>query len=121
MDFLESWICDGLIADLAKNLWLYKKIFGPSGQQLITNQERFLHLFGELNYELGIIAGNATLDLILSLMIPGDDDGRVAVERTKLEGMKDHIIIKVSHSFCPDSKKVRKQSLYFLKNGIFKR
>ncbi len=107
------------IADLTKNLWLYKKIFGPSGQQLVTDQKMFEHLFGQVNYDLGIIAGNATLDPIFSIIIPGPDDGRVGVEKTKLEGMKDHIIIKVSHGFFPYSKKVRKQTLHFLQNGNF--
>ena len=107
------------IADLTKNLWLYKKIFGPAGQQLVTDQKIFKHLFGQVNYDLGIIAGNATLDPIFSIIIPGPDDGRVGVEKTKLEGMKDHIIIKVSHSFFPYSKKVRKQTLHFLQYGNF--
>jgi hypothetical protein len=107
------------IEDLTKNLWLYKKIFGPAGQQLVTDQKIFEHLFGQVNYELGIIAGNATLDPIFSIIIPGPDDGRVGVEKTKLEGMKDHIIIKVSHSFFPYSTKVRKQTLHFLTHGNF--
>jgi hypothetical protein len=107
------------IADWTKNLWIYKKIFGPSGQQLVTNQKMFEHIFGEVNYELGIIAGNATLDPIFSIIIPGPDDGRVGVEKTKLEGMKEHIVIKVSHSFFPYSKKVRKQTLHFLQYGSF--
>ena len=76
-------------------------------------------MFGEVNYELGIVAGNATIDPVSSLIIPGDDDGKVAVERTKLDGMKDHITINASHTFFPSNKKVQKQTLYFLKYGQF--
>ena len=103
-----------------KNFWPYKKIYGPAGQQLTTDQSAVKHLFGEVNYELGIIAGNSTIDPIGSLIIPGVDDGKVAVERTKLEGMKDHIIVSASHSFFPSNKEVQKQTLHFLKNGNFK-
>lgn len=108
------------VADFVKNFWPYKKIFGPAGQQLITDQSAVKHLFGEVNYELGIIAGNATIDPFSSAIIPGENDGKVAVERTKLEGMKDHIVIRASHTFFPSNTEVQKQTLYFLKNGNFK-
>lgn len=108
------------VADFVKNFWPYKKIFGPAGQQLITDQGAVKHLFGEVNYELGIIAGNATIDPISSAIIPGENDGKVAVKRTKLEGMKDHIVVSASHTFFPSNKEVQKQTLYFLKNGNFK-
>lgn len=109
------------VADFVKNFWLYKKIYGPAGQQLITDQEAIKHLFGEVNYELGIIAGNASIDPISSAIIPGSNDGKVAVERTKLEGMKDHIVIFASHTFFPSNKKVQKQTLCFLQHGKFQR
>ncbi len=108
------------VADFVKNFWLYKKIFGPAGKQLITDQGAIKHLFGKVNYELGIIAGNATIDPISSAIIKRENDGKVAVESTKLEGMKDHVVINVSHSFFPSNKKVQEQTLHFLKNGNFK-
>ena len=108
------------VADFVKNFWPYKKIFGPAGQQLITDQSAVKHLFGEVNYELGIIAGNATIDPISSAIIPGENDGKVAVERTKLEGMKDHIVVSASHTFFPSNKEVQRQTLCFLKNSNFK-
>lgn len=108
------------VADLVKNFWPYKKIFGPAGQQLITDQSAVKHIFGEVNYELGVIAGNVTIDPISSAIIPGEDDGKVSVESTKLEGMKDHIVVSASHTFFPSNKEVQNQTLYFLKNGNFK-
>lgn len=108
------------VADFVKNFWPYKKIYGPAGQQLITDQSSVKHLFGKVNYELGIIAGNASIDPISSAIIPGENDGKVAVERTKLEGMKDHIVVSASHTFFPSNKEVRNQTLHFLKKGNFK-
>lgn len=108
------------VADFVKNFWPYRKIFGPAGQQLVTDQSATKHLFGEVSYELGIIAGNATIDPISSLIIPGENDGKVSVKRTKLVGMKDHIVVRVSHTFFPSSKEVQKQTLHFLNYGKFK-
>jgi esterase/lipase len=107
------------VADFIKNFWPYKKFYGPAGQQLITDQSAVKHLFGEVNYELGIIAGNSTIDPISSLIIGVENDGKVAVEKTKLEGMKDHIVVRASHTFFPANKEVQKQTLYFLQQGIF--
>ncbi|MBU6339056.1 MAG: lipase [Rickettsiales bacterium] len=108
------------IADLFQNFWLYKKIYGPAGQQLITNQSSIKHLFGEVTYDLGVIAGSAAIDPICWSIIPGKNDGKVSIERTKIKGMKDHIVVRASHTFLSSDKEVKSQTLYFLKNGNFK-
>lgn len=108
------------VADFVKNFWPYKKIFGPAGQQLVTNQTTIKHLFGEVNYELGVIAGNATIDPICWGIIPGENDGKVSIESTKLKGMKDHIVVSASHTFFPSNKEVHKQTIHFLKHSKFK-
>jgi pimeloyl-ACP methyl ester carboxylesterase len=107
------------IADFFKNNWFYKKIFGPAGQQLITDQSNIKHLFGIIDYDLGIIAGSMSLDPICSRLIKEKNDGKVSINSTKLAGMKDHIIIKSSHMFLPYSKQVLSQTVYFLQHGSF--
>jgi esterase/lipase len=108
------------VSDFIKDWWIYKKIYGPAGQQLTTNQGRIANVLNnKIDYELGIIAGNSTIDPISSLIIPGDDDGKVSIESTKLEGMKDHIVINASHTFFPSNKEVKRQTLHFLRNGKF--
>ena len=117
------------VADFIKNFWFYKKFYGPAGQQLITDQSVVKNIFGDVNYELGIIAGNFSIDPISSMIISRanakenikGNDGKVAVEKTKLEGMKDHIVVSASHTFFPSNKEVLRQTLYFLKNGSFAR
>lgn len=107
------------IADFVKNWWLFKKLYGPAGSQLITNQNDFREIFGEVNYELGIIAGNRSLDLIGSKIIGQESDGKVAVENTKIAGMKDFITIKVDHTLMPHNRKVIKNAVAFIENGSF--
>lgn len=107
------------LADLLKNNWLYKQYYGPAGQQITTNLESISHLFSPIDYELGILAGTATADPISSMMIKGKNDGRVSVENTKVDGMKEHKVLHVSHRFFPKSKTVMKLTAKFLKTGVF--
>ncbi len=106
-------------ADKFKNLWLYKKLIGPAGQQLVTDQDTFKHIFGKVFYPLGIIAGSVAIDPINYMIIPKPNDGKVSVESTKLKGMADHIVIKTNHTFMARNSKVIKQILHFLKKGKF--
>lgn len=108
------------VADKLKNNWLYKKIYGPAGQQLVTDQKEIKHLFKDINYELGIIAGSSTIDPVSSFLIKGKDDGKVSIESTKLPDAKSHIVVKASHTFFPSNQEVQKQTVYFLRNGSFK-
>jgi len=52
---------------------------------------------GKVEFDLGVIAGNRSINPLLSLLLPGEDDGKVTVERTKIEGMNDFRIVPCSH------------------------
>jgi len=106
-------------ADFLKNNILFRFIFGPSGQQLITDQHQFSHLFGNVDYALGIIAGHSTLDPFAKFLIPGPSDGKVSIQSTKLDGMKDHIVLKGNHIYLPYIKKNHHQTAHFLAHGCF--
>lgn len=107
------------VADFMKDNYLYKKIFGPAGAQLTTNNKDTEKLLGKVDYELGVIAGNSSIDPFSSYIIDGDDDGKVSVESTKINEMTDHIVVSASHTFFPSNADVQKQVIYFLKNGKF--
>jgi len=109
------------IADLLKDLRLYHKLYGPSGQQLITDQKDLKNIFGKVDYELGIIAGDRPVDMISSRIIGKPNDGKVSIESTKLENMKDHIIIRCNHTYFPASRKAHAQAINFLAEGRFRR
>ena len=70
--------------------------------------------------ELGVIAGD--LSLGLGLLIPGipkPNDGTVAVEETRLQGMKDHKIIHASHFGLLLSSEACNCARHFLSHGMF--
>lgn len=109
------------VVDKLKNLILFKWINGPAGQQLGTNRESLPNKLGPPDYEVGIITGDKTINPILSLLIPGKDDGKVSVERAKLMNMKDFLIVPKNHSFIMNSDDVISQVIYFIENGEFKK
>ena len=76
-------------------------------------------IFISVHFRLGVITGNGSVDPIFSRLIPGADDGRVSVERSKVEGMTDLKIVRQHHAFIMNSSEVIKQVVYFLENGRF--
>jgi hypothetical protein len=76
---------------------------------------------GPAEFEVGIIAGDYTTNLVFSSMLPGKDDGKVTVERTKLDGMADFIVVHEPHSLIMRDEDVIRQVLYFLRYGHFYR
>lgn len=106
------------IADALLRFPPYKWMFGPAGQELSTAAQSANS--DAAFFDIGIIAGTAGwLYPISGLFFKGNHDGRVAVERTKLPDMKDHIVIRSSHTLMIYRRKVHHQILFFLKNGNF--
>jgi pimeloyl-ACP methyl ester carboxylesterase len=98
---------------------LFLKICGPAGQELVTDISGEHFSSGVVDYPLGIIAGNASISPFSSWIIPGEDDGKVSVESTKLDGMTDHLVLPVSHIFLPLRSSVHEKVLFFLKKSRF--
>jgi len=98
----------------------FKAINGPAGLQLGTSESSVPNAIGPAQFDLGIIAGTRSVNLLLSTQIPGADDGKVSVENTKLEGMNDHVTLPVTHTFMMKNKKVIAQVMHYLKHGVFK-
>lgn len=107
------------IVDDYRSLPGFEFLNGPAGQQLGTDSESIPSTLGPVTYEAGIIAGTRTFNPILSQSLPNPDDGKVSVERTKVEGMADFIVLPYSHPFIMKADEVIEQTLYFIKRGEF--
>ncbi len=97
----------------------FNKLNGFAGKQLGTGDNSKPNTLNKANFELGIIAGSKSINPILSLVLPGDDDGKVSVESTKLNGMKAHITLPTTHTFMMRNSVVIAQVSHFLKHGKF--
>jgi triacylglycerol lipase len=100
-------------------LFLFKWINGPAGDELGTDKNSTPNRLGPANFPAGIIAGDRSINWINSLLIPGRDDGKVSVERTKLAGMTDHLVIHATHPFIMKNREAIRQTIQFLRTGSF--
>ena len=98
---------------------LFKTINGPAGQQLGTGPDSVPNQLGPVDFELGVIAGDRSINWINSLMIPGPDDGKVSVERTKVAGMKAHLVLHVTHPYLMKNATAIRETIHFLRHGRF--
>ena len=74
-----------------------------------------------MTFQLGIIAGNKTVNPLLARLIPGANDGKVSVSRAQVDGMEDFIVMPYSHSFMMRREAVIAQALHFIQQGYFAR
>jgi hypothetical protein len=109
------------LVDLWSGLPGFELINGPAGYQLGTDENSLPLQLGPANFEVGIITGNNTTNPFFSIMIPGDDDGKVSVKSARLEGMADFLVVPEAHSFIMRDEAVIQQLTHFLEHGRFNR
>ncbi|MGB9692214.1 MAG: esterase/lipase family protein, partial [Candidatus Sumerlaeaceae bacterium] len=81
------------IAETLGDLWLFKKLFGPVGQELRRGPRGQCTLLGKPHSEFGIIAGGTGRTRGMNPFLPGDNDCTVTVAETWLEGAADFIVL----------------------------
>ena len=107
------------IVDKLGGIFLFKWINGPAGLQLGTDPESVPSQLGPVDFECGVLTGRKSINWILSMMITGENDGKVSVERAKLPGMRDFRVLDVAHPFIMQDPEVMRLSLGFLREGRF--
>ena len=93
---------------------------GPAGYQLGKGDESIPLQLGTPEFDFAVIAGNRTIDPITSAVLDDPDDGRVSVEDTKLEGMRDFIVVPVSHAMIMQDREVIRLTMNYLASGGFR-
>ena len=105
-----------IVDRLGESWWL--GLAGPTAGALGTGPDGFPASLPEPYYPVGVIAGIRDGGFAIDF-IPGDDDGLVPVESTRLPGMTDFIVVESGHSFMRYSDDVARQTVAFLRGGEF--
>lgn len=105
--------------DELRNVPGFDWLNGPAGLQLGKGEDSVPLKLGPATFELGVIAGNRTIDPITSSVLENPDDGRVSVEDTKLDGMADFIVVEHSHAFMMRMRRPIDLTIRFLESGSF--
>lgn len=106
------------LVDKLGGLKAFSWTFGPSGRALGTGADALPQSLPPPDFPLGIIAGRQSLNPLASALIPGPDDGKVALERTKVVGAT-WLALPVTHTFMMMDPVVIAETAYFLEQGRF--
>ncbi len=107
------------VVDHLRGLPLFRVINGPAGGELGTAATDTPAKLGPVNFPLGVIAGDRSINWINSLMIPGKNDGKVSVERTKVAGMTAQAVVHATHPFLMRNTQAIRLTILFLERGSF--
>ena len=109
------------MADRFRANLLFKVIFGPAGQQLVTEENNdFIAELPTPPFPFGIIAGGRNTLKGYNPLIRGDNDGTVGVHSTRLPGASDYILLPILHSFMMSDSEAIAHTLRFLDTGKFR-
>lgn len=100
--------------------WLSYILNGPAGKQLGTEADDLPQNLAIPRMPFGVLAAKSSNSL-MSLLIKGDDDGKVSLERMRLQGMRDFLVVSSTHSFMMRDREVIEQTLHFLQYKEFYR
>jgi hypothetical protein len=111
------------IVDRLQGWRLYRWLNGPAGLQLGTGPEAEPVALGPLpdNVDVGVIAGDFSWNPLLSACIEGANDGKVSIARTHVDGERDHVVVRSSHTWIMWRRTTVQQVLAFLREGSFRK
>jgi hypothetical protein len=98
---------------------IYELILGPAGRELGTNEASVPRALPPVEFELGIITGDETINPIGAWLIPGENDGAVSVESAQVAGMSELIVLPENHTFIMQSPEAVEQVVHFIEHGQF--
>ncbi|MEO8334814.1 MAG: alpha/beta fold hydrolase [bacterium] len=98
---------------------LYRFVTGPAGLELGIGEGSIVGELPPLPFDAGIIAGSRSVNPVLSLLLPGPNDGKVSVEHASVAGMRAFLVLPHSHPFLMRTPAVMTRAIRFLETGAF--
>ena len=95
---------------------------GPVTRQLGTDADSVPNRLPPVDFDLGVIAGDVAVNPLNPIgvgMFDGPNYGTVSVASTRVEGMSDHILLPVTHTFMMNNPRVIAEAVHFIETGRF--
>jgi pimeloyl-ACP methyl ester carboxylesterase len=108
------------LAMLVPEVKLLQSVGGKSAAELGGNWNRLQGKLATPEFEFAVIAGGKSNGRGYNPLMPGDNDGLVAVEDARLVGARDWTVVPVMHAFLPHDPQVQEQTLRFLQYGFLR-
>jgi pimeloyl-ACP methyl ester carboxylesterase len=106
------------LADMLHRNFLFRAVYGPAGQELVTDSDGVIRSLPVPDFPFGLIAGGNGADGY-NRFLPGDDDGTVTVDSVRLDGAADFLRVPRLHTFLMTDPVVVKAVRSFLESGTF--
>ena len=107
------------VVDKTRNIPGAGLVGGEALLQLGTDADSLPAQLGPVDFELGIVAGTGTMNPWMSAMLPNPDDGKVSVARTRVDGMRDFLVVDENHHYIIEDDLVIENTVAFLSTGSF--
>ena len=108
------------VADRLSRSALCRWLIGPNLSRLGTSTaDAIAPRLAPPDYEVGIIAGNTSINPVFSRWQNGANDGAVSVDSARLAGARDFLVVPYSHTLMLWRDATAAQVLAFLRNGRF--
>jgi pimeloyl-ACP methyl ester carboxylesterase len=107
------------LADLLAGNPLFHSVLGPSSGELGTLESSTPNRLGPVDFDVGVITGDRSFGPLSSRIFPGPGDGKVSIARAQVEGMRDFLVVRRSHSFIMYGTDVAEAAFRFLEHGRF--
>ncbi|MGE4003305.1 MAG: esterase/lipase family protein [Planctomycetaceae bacterium] len=108
------------MANILQKNYLYRAVYGPAGQQLVEDPNGLIAKLPTPDFEFALISGARGTPGGYNPLIPGDDDGTVSLEATRLPGARDFMTVQALHSLIMRNPEAIAATRRFLWTGVLR-